>query len=145
MTIIDAETTTPVHCANTPGDDWLKHEGGSNAYRGGKDYFDAAVFAAKALAAQLGPGWVGYVHYNMGWHYEAHDAQNRVSVQDEDGNCAVGDGGRKRERHYRAYLRTPNYACDFSGEGQSPQVAVRKAVAKVKARVAELQAMVAGL
>ncbi len=34
MTIVDAETSTPVHCANTPGDDWLKHEGGTAGHGG---------------------------------------------------------------------------------------------------------------
>ena len=129
MTILDADEKFPVHCANIPGDKWLTHEGGDKAFQGGPTYFQKAVASAKALAKKLGPGWTGFVHYNLGWHPSAKSPKKTLQVY----------GG---EQGYSSLFTAGSM---FVGRGRTPRAAVKSIVRQMEKHIADQQAMLEDL
>ena len=77
------------------GEEYLFQTSGEGWRHAPVSEFEPTIRKAAALAKSIGPGWTGYVHQNLGWHYRATSACRRVDITGSDG-------------YYTAFLRPPS-------------------------------------
>ena len=106
---------------------------------------------AKALARHMGRGWTTRVHENMGWHYTVISPCGRIKLHEYWRHVEPEAGVVDRlavlvPDHYAAFLGEPDSpGGKWAESGDTPEEALRSVVAGAKAKLAKIQASIAGL
>lgn len=101
--------------------------------------YQLAKERAAKLCKRMGDGWKPRVWENLGWHYMVFSACTRLRV------CPSHHGNRIS---YSAFIGDTDGVCAggrWVEHGKTPQSAIKKVIAKAKADLAQIGAMIEGL
>lgn len=114
--------------------------------------FELATKRAAELATQLGPEWEPVVHENMGWHYSVKSPCGRIRVHEYWRTpIAPNDGvidklGALVPDYYTAFVNVDGGGGGrWTGDGETPEEAVRDGVAKARAEYDAVLDMLTGV
>lgn len=114
--------------------------------------FELATKRAADLATRLGPEWEPVVFENLGWHYSVKSPCGRIHVNEYWRTpIAPNDGiidklGALEPDHYTAFVNVDGGSGGrWTGDGETPEEAIRDGVAKARGEYDTLLDMLTGV